>query len=251
MGVTPRDARSAEFAGASLSGPGPLAEGLMAFTTPVPLPSPAQLPTPRRGHIQAPAQANKLHQGFSFVKGPNAQQTGSDSQSRSGTASQHRDTGPAQAGTCTTVSGKQTVVCSAAPASATDPDRMDSTSQVGTPPHRMPGQGSNTSAQPSQLVNTCGMPDEGQASAGQGTKEGIAEVLTGHLHAWGKTLQKMRRPGRCLPEEGTPEPDMQPLGRAFIGQPIEADLARYIPHPTCTCILKPLHRKALGGAVAS
>ena len=174
----------------------------MAFTTPVPLPSPAQLPTPQRGHIQAPAQANKLHQGFSFVKGANAQQTSSDSQSRSGTASQHRDTGPAQTGTCTTVSGKQTLVCSAAPASATDPDRMDSTSQVGTPPHRMPCQGSDTSAQPSQLVHTCGMPDEGQASAGQGTKEGIAEVLTGHLHAWGKTLQKMRRPGRCLPEEG-------------------------------------------------
>ena len=76
-------------------------------------------------------------------------------------------------------------------------------------------------------------------------------MLTGHLHAWGKTLQKMRRPGRCLPEVGTPEPDMQPLGRAFIGQPIEPNLARYIPQPTCTCILQPLHREATGSAVAS
>ncbi|MCJ1358447.1 MAG: hypothetical protein MMC33_008447 [Icmadophila ericetorum] len=214
------------IAGASLSGPGPLAEGLMAFTTPVPLPSPAQLPTPQRGHSPAPAQANKLHQGFSLVKGGNVQQAGSESQSRSRTASQRRDTGPAQTGTCTNVSGKRTLVCTAAPASATDPHRMDSISQVGTSPHKMPCQGGDTSVQPSQLVHTCGMPDEGQASAGQGTKEGIAEVLTGHLHAWGKTLQKLRRAGRCLPEEGTPEPDMQPLGRAFIGQPVEPNLAR-------------------------
>ena len=251
MNVTPRDARSAEFAGASLSGPGPLAEGLMAFTTPVPLPSPAQLPTPLRSHLQAPAQANKLHPDFSFVKGGSIQQTGSDPQSRSRTASQHGDISPAQTGICTTVPGKRTEGCSAAPASATDPDHMDSTSQEGASPHRTPCQGSDTSAQPSQLVHTCGMPDEGQASTGQGTKEGIAEVLTGHLHAWGKTLQKLRRPGRCLPEEGTPEPDMQPLGRAFIGQPVELDLARYIPHPTCTSILKPLHREFFGGAVAS
>ena len=66
-------------------------------------------------------------------------------------------------------------------------------------------------------------------------------MLTEHLHAWGKTLQRLRRPGRCLPKEGTTEPDMQPLGRPFIGQPIEPDLARYSPHPACVRILKPLH----------
>ena len=62
--------------------------------------------------------------------------------------------------------------------------------------------------------------------AEQAGKEGIAEVLTGHLHALGKTLQRLRRPGKSPPGAGSAEPDMQPLGRPFIEQHIEPDMAR-------------------------
>ena len=64
-------------------------------------------------------------------------------------------------------------------------------------------------------------------------REKITEVLTGHLHAWGKSLQRLRRPGKSPPEPGSPEPDMQPLGRAFLGQPAEPDLSRYVTLPLC------------------
>ena len=249
MSVTPRDARSAEFAGASLSGPGPLAEGLMAFTTPVPLPSPAQLPTPQHSHMQAPARADKLHQGPSSVRGANIPQisSGTHSQSSSRLVFQHRDNSPAQTGACSILLEKQ-IGGSSAPSASAQARHNSKTPQVGTSPYRTPRQGEGNSAQPP--VHTCGMPDaEDLASPGQGTKEGIAEVLTGHLHAWGKTLQKLRRPGRGVPEEGLYEPDMQPLGRPFIGQTIETDLARYIPHLTSTCILKPSHEYSIASAV--
>ena len=76
------------------------------------------------------------------------------------------------------------------------------------------------------------------ATPEQAPKEGIAEVLTGHLHAWGKTLQRLRRPGKSPPEPpGRPELDMQPLGRAFLGQPAELDLARYVTWPPLLKVL--------------
>ena len=57
MTVTPRDVRSADFAGASLTGPGPLAAGVMSFTTPVPLPATAaSARSPGARHL--PAQHN-------------------------------------------------------------------------------------------------------------------------------------------------------------------------------------------------
>ena len=61
-------------------------------------------------------------------------------------------------------------------------------------------------------------------------REKIAEVLTGHLHAWGKTLQRLRRPDKSPPRGmDASEPDMQPLGRGLAGQPAEPDLARCTP----------------------
>lgn len=64
--VTPRDVRSADFAGGSLTGPGPLAAGVMSFTTPVPLPAnaaPAQLPSARHSPAQYNATADRQCQG--------------------------------------------------------------------------------------------------------------------------------------------------------------------------------------------
>jgi hypothetical protein len=224
VSVTPRDARSAEFAGASLSGPGPLAAGVMSFTTPVPLPAHAARPMTAAAqnlqnriamHCPALEVAALPCTGIQVGCSPRA---GAFPSSR---AHAH-DPIPY------TSSGSSGYIIPLAAQLAQAACYMDMPLRAVTA--QVPLQCTPNAYQPThdihqQQAALQGLPEE--VSPLHTPREKIAEVLTGHLHAWGKKLQRLRRPAKSpMHRVDTCEPDMQPLGRGRAGQSVEPDLAR-------------------------
>ena len=218
VSVTPRDARSADFAGANITGPGPLAAGAMSFTTAVPLPAnaaSAHVPGAQQVPAQGSTAADAHYQGHRRAPPAGSQQAMPD-------AHPHLSKQRGYQGGDAALQEPSTH--DASPASCESSCGMDM-SPAGSgaqSPHE-----SFRRDLPTQGIHPCAPSFAEATTPEQAPREGIAEVLTGHLHAWGKTLQRLRRPGKSPPElPGSPEPDMQPLGRAFLGQPAEPDLAR-------------------------
>lgn len=179
----------------------------MSFTTPVPLPTHA-------AHAQGSAAGEVPHQGSFPVPPVGLQQATPDMRVHLSEQQAYQRSNPAL---------QEPSTHNASPASHGSSCGMDMSpapSSAQTPRINvrtdLPTRGMDPSAR--------GFPEA--VTPDQRPKEGIAEVLTGHLHAWGKTLQRLRRPGKSPPKPGCPEPDMQPLGRAFLAQPAEPDLAR-------------------------
>ena len=231
MSVTPRDARSAEFAGANLSGPGPLAAGVMSFTTPVPLPAHAAGPlTAAAQHLQDSSAAHRAAPKLAASHCAGVQ-NGCSPAAGAFPGSRADGHGPVPYATFgpSSESGGHVIPLAAQPGQA--PCDMDMSPRAGS---AQPPQQCTPSTHPPthdihpQQAALQGLPEE--VSPLHTPRENIAEVLTGHLHAWGKTLQRLRRPAKSPPRGvEASEPDMQPLGRGLAGQPAEPDLARCTP----------------------
>ena len=196
----------------------------MSFSTPVPLPpyaEPAHVPSAGQVPAEGSAAADGHHQGYSRAPLAGSQQaTPYMFAHLSEQRAYQRDDAPL----------RETSACHASPASHASSCGMDvSPAPSSAPTPRL----SLRRDLPTQDVHpsAAGFPEA--VTPDRAPREKITEVLTGHLHAWGKSLQRLRRPGKSPPEPGSPEPDMQPLGRAFLGQPAEPDLSRYVTCPLC------------------
>ena len=189
----------------------------MSFTTPVPLPAHAmhaRVPSTGQPHAQCSAAGEMCHQGYIPAPPAGLQRAPPDMHAHLSEQQAYQRSEAALRDPCTR---------DASPASHGSSCAMETSpapSSVQTPRIDFRTDPFIRGMDPSAP----GFPQA--VTPDQAPKEGIAEVLTGHLHALGKTLRRMRRPGKPPPEPGCPEPDMQPLGRAFLVQPAEPDLAR-------------------------
>ena len=244
MSVTPRDARSAEFASASLSGPGPLAAGAMSFTTPVPLPAHAARPVAAAAqHLQDRSAAHRAVRELAASHCAGAQD-GCNPAAGTFPGSRADSHGPVPHATFGPRSGNggHVIPSAAQPCQAAcDMDMSPRAGSAQSPQQNTPStHPPNHDIHPEQEALQV-LPEE--VSPLITPREKIADVLTGHLHAWGKTLQRLRRPDKSPPRGvDASEPDMQPLGRGLAGQPAEPDLARCTPERmrfwTIMCVAK-------------
>lgn len=229
VSVTPRDARSADFVGNFLPAAGPLAEGLKAFSTPVPLPAnaiPAFVPA-----AQGPATASQLPQGHDAQKHARPEQATPQAHAAPGCREGFHGRSTLQQLPVSAEGGSSAAALSTACSMDMSPQAGSLQTPKASRSVQPPPQARYAYVPSSQRGTPRGTADAAELASPRGVpKEKIAEVLTGHLHAWGKTLQKLRRPGRSPPGDDMAEPDMQPLGRPFLAQPAEADLARYARH---------------------